>query len=80
MDMGQGIETGLAMILAEELEADWSRVKTGFGDQQANYVDPAFGMHLTGGSNSIKNSYGQYRELGARLRAMLTAAAAQAWG
>ena len=40
MDMGQGIETGLAMILAEELEADWSRVKTGFGDQQANYVDP----------------------------------------
>ena len=41
-------------------------------------MDPAFGMHLTGGSNSIKNSYGQYRELGARLRAMLTAAAAQA--
>jgi isoquinoline 1-oxidoreductase beta subunit len=80
MDMGQGIETGLAMILAEELEADWSKVRTGFGDQKANYVDPAFGMHLTGGSNSIKNSFTQYRELGARTRAMLTTAAAQVWG
>jgi isoquinoline 1-oxidoreductase subunit beta len=64
MDMGQGIETGLAMICAEELDADWAKVVTGFGDQKAHYVDPAMGMHLTGGSNSIKNSYGQYRELG----------------
>ena len=80
MDMGQGIETGLAMICAEELDADWSRVRTGFGDQQAKYVDPLFGIHLTGGSNSVKNSYQQYRELGARTKAMLVAAAAQAWG
>ncbi|MCY4745212.1 molybdopterin-dependent oxidoreductase [Pelomonas sp. UHG3] len=80
MDMGQGIETGLAMICAEELEADWSKVRTGFGDQRGAYVDPLFGMHLTGGSNSIKNSYGQYRELGARTKAMLVAAAAQRWG
>jgi len=77
MDMGQGIETGLAMICAEELDADWSRVRTGFGDQRGNYVDPFMGMHLTGGSNSIKNSYGQYRELGARTRAMLLGAAAR---
>ncbi|MFT7776797.1 molybdopterin cofactor-binding domain-containing protein [Roseateles sp.] len=80
MDMGQGIETGLAMICAEELDADWSKVRTGFGDQQAKYVDPLFGIHLTGGSNSVKNSYQQYRELGARTKAMLVAAAAQAWG
>ncbi len=80
MDMGQGIETGLAMICAEELEADWSRVRTGFGDQQAKYVDPLFGIHLTGGSNSVKNSFQQYRELGARTKSMLMAAAAQAWG
>lgn len=80
MDMGQGIETGLAMICAEELEADWSKVVTGFGDQKGHYVDPAMGMHLTGGSNSIKNSYTQYRELGARLRAMLVSAAALQWG
>ncbi len=80
MDMGQGIETGLAMICAEELDADWAQVRTGFGDQKGEYVDPLFGIHLTGGSNSVKNSYQQYRELGARTRAMLLAAAAQAWG
>ncbi|MGM9485355.1 molybdopterin cofactor-binding domain-containing protein [Roseateles sp. NT4] len=80
MDMGQGIETGLAMICAEELDADWSRVRTGFGDQKAAYVDPLFGIHLTGGSNSVKNSYQQYRELGARTKAMLVAAAAESWG
>ncbi|MBI3347490.1 MAG: xanthine dehydrogenase family protein molybdopterin-binding subunit [Burkholderiales bacterium] len=80
MDMGQGIETGLAMICAEELDADWARVRTGFGDQKGEYVDPLFGIHLTGGSNSVKNSYQQYRELGARTKAMLVAAAAQSWG
>lgn len=80
MDMGQGIETGLAMICAEELDADWSKVRTGFGDQKGAYVDPLFGIHLTGGSNSVKNSYQQYRELGARTRAMLVAAAAESWG
>jgi isoquinoline 1-oxidoreductase subunit beta len=80
MDMGQGIETALAMILAEELDADWSKVKTGFGNAAPNYVDPLMGMHLTGGSNSVKNSYLQYRELGARTKAMLVAAAARQWG
>ena len=79
MDMGQGIETALAMVCAEELGADWSRVRTGFGTEAPNYVDPAMGMHLTGGSNSVKNSYRQYRELGARTRAMLVSAAAKRW-
>jgi isoquinoline 1-oxidoreductase beta subunit len=80
MDMGQGIETALAMICAEELDADWSKVATGFGNALPNYVDPFMGMHLTGGSNSVKNSYLQYRELGARTRAMLVAAASRQWG
>jgi isoquinoline 1-oxidoreductase subunit beta len=79
MDMGQGIETALAMICAEELDADWSKVKTAFGNQKGNYVDPFMGMHLTGGSNSVKNSYAQYRELGARTKAMLVGAAAKQW-
>ncbi len=79
MDMGQGIETALAMICAEELDADWSKVRTGFGNQQSHYVDPIMGMHLTGGSGSVKNSYTQYRELGARTKAMLIAAAAKLW-
>jgi isoquinoline 1-oxidoreductase subunit beta len=80
MDMGQGIETALAMICAEELDADWSRVGTAFGNQRGNYVDPMMGLHLTGGSNSIKNSYMQYRELGARTKAMLLTAASKQLG
>ncbi|MCZ8219133.1 MAG: xanthine dehydrogenase family protein molybdopterin-binding subunit [Acidovorax sp.] len=79
LDFGQGVQTGLPMILAEELDADWSKVRSVHGDANPAYADPAFGMHLTGGSNSIKNSYTQYRELGARTRAMLVGAAAAQW-
>jgi isoquinoline 1-oxidoreductase subunit beta len=79
LDFGQGVHTGLPLILAEELDADWSKVRAVHGNADPAYVDPAFGMHLTGGSNSIKNSYMQYRELGARTRAMLLAAAAGRW-
>ena len=80
LDFGQGVQTGLPMILAEELDADWSKVRSVHGDANPAYADPAFGMHLTGGSNSIKHSYTQYRELGARTRAMLVGAAASQWG
>lgn len=79
LEFGQGVHTGLPMVLAEELDADWSKVRARLGTADAAYVDPAFGMHITGGSNSIHNSYTQYRELGARTRAMLVAAAAQTW-
>jgi isoquinoline 1-oxidoreductase subunit beta len=79
LEFGQGAHTGLAMVLAEELDADWAKVRTRHGDASPAYVDPAFGVHLTGGSNSIHNSFKQYRELGARTRAMLVAAAAQQW-
>lgn len=80
LDFGQGVQTGLPMILAEELDADWRLVKSQHGNADPAYVDPAFGMHLTGGSGAIKNSYTQYRELGARTRAMLVSAAAAQWG
>jgi len=80
LDFGQGVQTGLPMILAEELDADWKLVRSQHGNADPAYVDPAFGMHLTGGSGSIKNSYTQYRELGARTRAMLVSAAAARWG
>ena len=79
LDFGQGVQTGLPMILAEELDADWARVKSIHGSNNPAYVDPAFGIHLTGGSGSIRNSYTQYRELGARTRAMLVNAAAVQW-
>lgn len=79
LEFGQGVQTGLPMILAEELDADWSLVRSKSGTNDAAYHDPVFGMHLTGGSNSIKNSFTQYRELGARARAMLLSAAAARW-
>ena len=79
LDFGQGVQTALPMILAEELDADWSQVRSQHGNNAGAYVDPMMGMHLTGGSNSIKNSFTQYRELGARARAMLLSAAATRW-
>jgi isoquinoline 1-oxidoreductase beta subunit len=78
-EFGQGVNTALPMILAEELDADWSLVRSQHGTNDAAYVDPLFGIHLTGGSNTIKNSFTQYRELGARARAMLLGAAAARW-
>ncbi|WMW78911.1 xanthine dehydrogenase family protein molybdopterin-binding subunit [Undibacterium cyanobacteriorum] len=80
LEFGQGIQTALAMILAEELDADWNFVTASHGNADPAYVDPLFGMHSTGGSGSVKNSFTQYRELGARARAMLIAAAAKHWG
>lgn len=79
LEFGQGVNTALPMILAEELDADWSLVRSQHGTNDAAYVDPLFGIHLTGGSNTIKNSFTQYRELGARARAMLLGAAAARW-
>ncbi len=80
LEFGQGVQTALPMILAEELDADWSLVRSRMGSSDPAYVDPMFGMHITGGSNSIKHSFTQYRELGARARAMLMSAAAARWG
>ncbi|PJX21011.1 carbon monoxide dehydrogenase [Advenella sp. S44] len=79
LEFGQGVQTGLPMILAEELDADWSLVRSRNGSNDVAYHDPLFGIHLTGGSTAIKHSYTQYRELGARARAMLIAAAAERW-
>jgi isoquinoline 1-oxidoreductase beta subunit len=79
LEFGQGVQTGLSMILAEELDADWSLVRSRHGSNDPAYVDPFFGIHITGGSSSVKNSFAQYRELGARARAMLLGAAAVRW-
>ncbi|MEK8053482.1 molybdopterin cofactor-binding domain-containing protein [Ideonella sp. DXS22W] len=79
LDFGQGVQTALPMVLAEELDADWARVSSRHGSNHPAYADPRFGMHITGGSTAIKHSFQQYRELGARARAMLLAAAAQRW-
>jgi len=79
LEFGQGVQTALPMILAEELDTDWSLVRSRHGNSDPAYADPLWGIHLTGGSNSIKHSFTQYRELGARARAMLLSAAATRW-
>lgn len=81
-EMGQGNTTGLATLLADELDADWSLVRTQYAPSDPKrYANLAFGtMQGTGGSTAIANSFLQYRAAGAAARAMLVAAAAQAWG
>src|SRR5271157_769521 len=79
LEFGQGVQTSLPMILADELDADWSQVKAELAPAADVYKDPLFGIQFVGGSNSIAHSFEQYRELGARTRAMLVAAAAEEW-
>jgi isoquinoline 1-oxidoreductase beta subunit len=74
-EMGQGVRTALAMILAEELDADWSRVRIEQGD-----CDPQYGDMTTGGSMSIRSTWDPLRKAGASARGMLLTAASQTWG
>lgn len=80
-EMGQGIYTGLATMVADELDADWSKVRVVSApvnlELYAHFMLP--GMQGTGGSMSTPNSWIQYRTVGATARAMLVNAAANAW-
>ena len=76
-EMGQGSQTGLAMILAEELEADWSAVR--LGPMPENPAGWSRTMR-TGGSNAIRGSWEPLRKAGAAAREMLLRAAAETWG
>ncbi len=75
-EMGQGVRTSLPMIVAEELDADWSRVRI----DQAPADPDKYGSQSTGGSASVRNSYGMLRKAGAAARSMLLTAAANRWG
>jgi len=79
-EMGQGVYTSLPMILAEELDADWTRVRCEFAPVDPAYNHTVFGIQLTGGSTSTWSSYEQFRKAGAVARALLVAAAAETWG
>ena len=79
LEFGQGVHTALPMLIAEELDADWSQVRGELAPAGDAFKDPAFGMQMTGGSGSVAHSFMQYREIGAKARAMLIAAAAQQW-
>jgi isoquinoline 1-oxidoreductase subunit beta len=81
LEMGQGVYTGLAAIVAEELDADWSQMRAESAPADAKlYANLAFGtIQGTGGSTAVANSWEQLRKAGATARAMLVAAAAQTW-
>jgi isoquinoline 1-oxidoreductase beta subunit len=79
LEFGQGVHTALPMLIAEELDADWSRVRAGLAPAGDVYKDPLFGIQMTGSSISVAHSFTHYRETGARARAMLIAAAAERW-
>jgi isoquinoline 1-oxidoreductase beta subunit len=81
LEMGQGSYTGLATILAEELDADWAQIRVESAPADAKlYNNLAFGtIQGTGGSSAIANSWMQLRQAGATARAMLVAAAAAEW-
>ena len=79
LEFGQGVQTALPMLLADEMDADWSQVVAELAPAADIYRDPIRGFQLVGGSGSIATSFQQYRELGARTRAMLVAAATERW-
>src|SRR5713101_3707089 len=79
LEFGQGVQTSLPMILAEEMDADWSQVIAELAPAADVYKDPVFGIQMVGGSGSIAHSFQQYRELGAKTRAMLVGTAADRW-
>jgi isoquinoline 1-oxidoreductase subunit beta len=79
-EMGQGIWTGLSMLVAEELDADWSKVRVEHAPAAPVYAHTAFGMQMTGGSTSTWSEFDRYRQAGATARSMLVAAAAARFG
>jgi isoquinoline 1-oxidoreductase beta subunit len=74
-EMGQGVQTTAAILVAEELEADYAKIRV----EQAG-IDNAFGSQVTGGSTSAQAMYGSVRMAAARALRMLIAAAAEKWG
>ena len=80
-EMGQGVSTALPMIVAEELEADWAKVRFEFRGEMGDYaIGGGFGMTgITGGSTSVSTLFEPLREVGAAAKEMLLSACAQRW-
>lgn len=79
-EMGQGVYTSLPMLLNEELEADWSKIKVESAPVDPAYNHTVFNMQMTGGSTSTPSEWERLRRMGAMARVMLVQAAAQKWG
>ena len=81
VEMGQGIYTGIAMILAEELDANWEKVRVEHAPPNEKlYANPVFQIQATGGSTSVRAFWKPLRVAGASARAMLVEAASRRWG
>ena len=81
LEMGQGVMTSMPMLVAEELDADWTKIKTEWTPADAKYGNPNFGgAQLTAGSNSVRGMWKILRQSGGAARAMLVTAAATTWG
>ena len=79
-EMGQGIYTSLPMLLNEELQADWAKIRVEPAPVDAVYNHPVFGIQMTGGSTTSPAEWTRYRKMGAVARVMLVQAAAKQWG
>jgi len=79
-EMGQGVLTSLPMIVADELEVEWSNVSYEHGPAGKEFANPAFGAQITGGSASVKGFFEPLRKSAAAAREMLVSAAAAQWG
>ncbi|MCX8115356.1 MAG: molybdopterin-dependent oxidoreductase [Burkholderiaceae bacterium] len=79
LEFGQGVFTSLPMLIAEELECDWKKVRAQHAPAAQVYAHPGFGIQMTGGSQSVTSSWQQFRVIGAAARDMLLTAAAQRW-
>lgn len=79
-EMGQSIWTTLPMLIAEELDADWDKIKVEHAPAAPAYIHTAYGLQITGGSSTTWSEFDRYRQAGALSRALLLQAAAQKLG
>ncbi len=78
-EMGQGIWTSLAMLIAEEMDCDWSKIRVEHAPAAPAYAHTAYGLQMTGGSTTTWSEFDRYRTVGAMAREMLVRAAADRW-
>lgn len=78
-EMGQGVWTTLPMLIADELDADWNKVKVEHAPAAPAYIHTAYGIQITGGSSTTWSEFDRYRQAGALTRALLLNAAAKQW-
>jgi isoquinoline 1-oxidoreductase beta subunit len=80
LEMGQGVNTSMAQLIAEELECDWTKIRSVSAGVNPAYNHTMFGTQMAGGSTALISSWDQHRKIGASMREMLKTAAATRWG